>query len=134
MKRRPHASRGDAGGAARAPEGQGRPPADKAGPYRGSASDRTAGKSARRFYGPSSTFTKDSHKPVPAGARVEVVNALGAVQVSAEEPGLLQFSGSHHPPGRRSQRVTRRTHGNRLSEARAKPPAQRLRNAVSQEV
>jgi DUF4097 and DUF4098 domain-containing protein YvlB len=45
-----------------------------------------------RFYGPSYTFAEDSHKPLPAGARVEVVNAFGAVQVSAGEPGLLRAS------------------------------------------
>lgn len=45
-----------------------------------------------RFYGPSYVFTEESHKPVPAGARVEVVNAFGAVLVTAGEPGELKAS------------------------------------------
>jgi DUF4097 and DUF4098 domain-containing protein YvlB len=45
-----------------------------------------------RFYGPSYVFTEESHKPVPAGARVEVVNAFGAVVVTAGEPGELRSS------------------------------------------
>src|SRR5262249_15270673 len=45
-----------------------------------------------RFYGPSYSFEETASTHVPAGARVEVTNAFGRVQVTAGEPGEVKLT------------------------------------------
>jgi DUF4097 and DUF4098 domain-containing protein YvlB len=45
-----------------------------------------------RFYGPSYSFEEASRTEAPAGARVEVTNSFGRVQVVAGEPGEVKLT------------------------------------------
>jgi DUF4097 and DUF4098 domain-containing protein YvlB len=43
-----------------------------------------------RFYGPSWSFADETRRAAPAGARVEVTNAFGAVRISLGDPGEVK--------------------------------------------
>jgi DUF4097 and DUF4098 domain-containing protein YvlB len=43
-----------------------------------------------RFYGPSWSFVDETKRAAPAGARVEVANAFGAVRISLGDPGEVK--------------------------------------------